>query len=64
MVKHEFEDKLHALARKANKAGLSVAEIADAFAGRASFASKYLHSAVEYPRLYSDVTARKRSNHT
>jgi hypothetical protein len=60
MTEHELIDKLHALARKANKPGLSFAAIAEAFEGRASF-SKYLlqHNAVEYPRLYSDATARK-----
>jgi hypothetical protein len=62
MKQHEFEDELHSLARKANKSGLSVAAIADAFAGRASFANKYLlqHNAVEYPRIFSDETAKRR----
>jgi hypothetical protein len=59
-----FEDALHRTARKFSKQGLSVQAIADAFAGRASVANKYLKNAVEYPRLYSDATTRKRINHT
>jgi hypothetical protein len=33
MLKHEFEDASHKLARKANRAGLSVEVIADSFEG-------------------------------
>jgi hypothetical protein len=57
-----FEDKLHALARKFNKAGLSLQAIADSFSARGWFAKKYLVGRdVEYPKLYSALTAKRRA---
>jgi hypothetical protein len=57
-----FEKALHALARRANRAGHSVEAIADSFEQRAWFAKKYLVGRdVEYPRLFSAETAKRRA---
>ena len=42
LLEAAFEDKLHALARKFNKAGLRLEFIADSFEARGWFAKKYL----------------------
>ena len=62
LLEAAFEDKLHALARKFNKAGLRLEFIADSFEARGWFAKKYLVGRdVEYPKLYSALTAKRRA---
>ena len=57
-----FEDKLRALARKFNKDGLNLQAIAHSFEARGWFARKYLVGRdVEYPKLYSALTAKRRA---
>jgi hypothetical protein len=57
-----FEDALHALARRANRGGLTIKEIGDAFAERARFV-RYIPDHAEYPPVVSAETSARRRGH-